>query len=49
MSRRGGESKRPANGASRAPAPLTPPDCDMSGYPAILIDISRLRQSDFDA
>jgi hypothetical protein len=40
-------SERRANGAPVAP--LTPPECTLSGYPAVLIDIPRLRQSDFDA
>jgi hypothetical protein len=31
------------------PAPLSPPECNLGGYPSILIDIPRLRQSDFDA
>lgn len=29
--------------------PLTPPECSLDGYPSMLIDIHRLRQSDFDA
>lgn len=32
-----------------APVPLTPPECSMDGYSSMLIDIHRLRQSDFDA
>lgn len=42
-------AKKSARTRGTAPAPLTPPECSLSGYPAILIDIPRLRQSDFDA
>lgn len=31
------------------PAPLTPPDCDLRDFPRMMIDITRLRQSAFDA
>lgn len=31
------------------PAPLTPPNCDLQDFPRMMIDITRLRQSDFDA
>lgn len=34
---------------AEVPAPLTPRECTLGGYPSILIDIPRLRQSDFDA
>lgn len=30
-------------------APLTPAECTLVGYPAMMIDIVQLRQSDFDA
>ncbi|MFD1950674.1 hypothetical protein ACFSGX_07830 [Sphingomonas arantia] len=32
-----------------APAPLTPLDCDLRDFPRMMIDIGRLRGSDFDA
>lgn len=32
-----------------APAPLTPANCDLRDFSRMMIDISRLRQSDFDA
>lgn len=44
---RGGGTARECGG--KLSAPLTPPECTLSGYPSILIDIPRLRQSDFDA
>lgn len=31
------------------PAPLTPANCDLTDFPAMMIDITRLRQSSFDA
>lgn len=31
------------------PAPLTPLDCDLRDFPRMMIDVTRLRQSDFDA
>lgn len=30
-------------------APLTPPDCDLQDFPRMMVDIPRLRGSDFDA
>lgn len=30
-------------------APLTPEDCDLRDFPRMMIDVSRLRQSEFDA
>lgn len=35
--------------SAKPPRPLVPADCTMAGYPAMLLDIVRLRQSDFDA
>lgn len=29
--------------------PLTPPECDLRDFPRMMLDITRLRQSDFDA
>lgn len=40
---------RKSRSAPALPQPLTPAECSLSGYPAMLIDIPRLRQSDFDA
>jgi len=34
---------------SDLPPPLTPPDCDLRDFPRMMIDVTRLRQSDFDA
>lgn len=34
---------------SDLPAPLTPEDCDLRDFPRMMIDITRLRQSAFDA
>jgi hypothetical protein len=31
------------------PPPLTPPDCDISDFPRMMIDINRMRSSSFDA
>src|SRR6185312_12952871 len=47
MTSPGGSRNRKRGG--EAPAPLTPRGCTLGGYPSILIDIPRLRQSDFDA
>lgn len=45
----GGGGTRTRKRGDQLPPPLTPLECALSGYPAILIDIPRLRQSDFDA
>lgn len=34
---------------SDLPSPLTPPDCDLRDFPRMMIDIPRLRGSEFDA
>lgn len=47
--RDGGEGLAAPECGGTAVAPLTPIECTLSGYNAILIDIPRLRQSDFDA
>lgn len=44
-----GAESRQNGAAAELPPPLVPAECSLSGYPSILIDIPRLRQSDFDA
>ena len=41
--------KGKAAAESPLPVPLTPPECSMGSYSSMLLDIHRLRQSDFDA
>lgn len=44
-----GAGRGPRNSSSDLPAPLVPPECTTDGYPMMMVDIVRLRQSDFYA